>query len=240
VLLGNRGGACMERLGRCLVVWASGTASLAAGARLVAPAARHGWSVRRSWDLVPLDVALVDLAAVVLLLGAFWAWLALTATVAEAMVGTRRHDIPVGARPWRLPGRLRRLVLTGCGVALVSVALGPPAIASGHHHPRPDRDAVLTGLPLPDRAVANPAPHASRRTSRGPAAGTRSVVVRPGDCLWSIAAGELPPGAPTSAVARRWRAIYAANRPVIGPDPDVVVPGQRLLVPRSLPRKDPS
>jgi nucleoid-associated protein YgaU len=60
--------------------------------------------------------------------------------------------------------------------------------------------------------------------------------VRAGDSLWSLAAGDLPADSSDALVATRWRAIYAANRSVIGPDPDVIVPGQRLV----LPGKDPS
>jgi nucleoid-associated protein YgaU len=61
-------------------------------------------------------------------------------------------------------------------------------------------------------------------------------VVRAGDSLWSIAARDLGPGSPNAEVTARWHAIYAANRSRIGPDPDVILPGLRLL----LPGKDPS
>jgi nucleoid-associated protein YgaU len=57
------------------------------------------------------------------------------------------------------------------------------------------------------------------------------VVVGPGDTLWSIAARDLAPGSPDARVAAGWRAIYAANRHRIGPDPDVIVPGARLTLP---------
>ena len=65
------------------------------------------------------------------------------------------------------------------------------------------------------------------------------VVVRPGDSLWAIAERDLPPDAPTQTIVRRWHAIYVANRTLIGPDPDVLEPGQRLrLPPHAPPRKD--
>ena len=60
--------------------------------------------------------------------------------------------------------------------------------------------------------------------------------MRPGDTLWSLAARDLPADSPDAAITARWHAIYAANRSLIGPDPDVIVPGQRLR----LPGKDPS
>lgn len=61
------------------------------------------------------------------------------------------------------------------------------------------------------------------------------VVVRPGDCLWAITAREL--GDPTTArVSARWPRWWQANRRVIGPDPDLIHPGQRLRRPEPTPR----
>jgi len=48
-------------------------------------------------------------------------------------------------------------------------------------------------------------------------------VVRPGDSLSSIAVARAVPGG--------WQALYAANRRVIGPDPDVIHPGTVLVLP---------
>jgi len=50
-----------------------------------------------------------------------------------------------------------------------------------------------------------------------------SYVVQPGDSLSSIAAAR--------AVRGGWQALYAANRRVIGPDPDVIHPGTVLVLP---------
>jgi len=49
--------------------------------------------------------------------------------------------------------------------------------------------------------------------------------------LWSIAARHLAPGASDAQVDAAWRAWYAANRPVIGADPDLILPGQLLHAP---------
>jgi len=57
------------------------------------------------------------------------------------------------------------------------------------------------------------------------------VVVRRGDSLWSIAARELGADASAEAIAARWPQWYAANRDVIGPDPDLILPGQVLRTP---------
>ena len=58
-----------------------------------------------------------------------------------------------------------------------------------------------------------------------------SYVVQPGESLWSIAAAELGPAATDEAVATRWPQWYAANRQLIGPDPDPIQPGQVLRIP---------
>jgi resuscitation-promoting factor RpfA len=65
-----------------------------------------------------------------------------------------------------------------------------------------------TSVKTPDRGTNN----ASRGTSRG------DYTVRSGDTLSAIAAGH----------GSTWRKIYAANKAVIGGDPDLIVPGQRL------------
>jgi nucleoid-associated protein YgaU len=65
-------------------------------------------------------------------------------------------------------------------------------------------------------------------------------VVAPGDSLWAIAERSLRGNLDDLddlAVERRWRAIYRANREVIGADPDLIVPGQRLVLPVPPPGK---
>jgi hypothetical protein len=211
VLLGDRGSRS-----RCLLVWASGTSTVASLVLLARSAAAQLWA---PGDL-PLDVALVDASACVVLGCAAWAWLALTAGVVEAWRGLGTAP----QLPWRPPAGVRRVVLAACGVALAS-GVGAPARAADeppHRHVR--GVALLSGLPLPDRAVA------PSRTPRPRTPAT--AVVRPGDSLWSIATRDLPSDASDRAVTRRWLAIYAANRSLIGPDPDVIEPGQRLHLPR--------
>jgi len=101
---------------------------------------------------------------------------------------------------------LRRAVLVCCGVALTV----PAGQASA--------DDRFDGLPMPDRAV-------------GPA--RPSVVVSPGDCLWDLAAAGLPATASPARITARWHAIYRLNRGVIGADPDLIHPGQVLVLPIS-------
>lgn len=58
-----------------------------------------------------------------------------------------------------------------------------------------------------------------------------TVVVHRGDTLWSIAARELGPEATDAQIDTAWHRWYAANRGVIGNDPDVILPGQQLQAP---------
>jgi nucleoid-associated protein YgaU len=53
----------------------------------------------------------------------------------------------------------------------------------------------------------------------------RVVVVARGETLSQIAGREL-------GSIERWKALYEANKDVVGPDPDVVYAGMRLRVPK--------
>ena len=57
------------------------------------------------------------------------------------------------------------------------------------------------------------------------------VVVLAGDSLWSIAARHLGPAADATEVAEAWPRWWEANRSVVGDDPDLLLPGQRLVAP---------
>ncbi|WP_106818116.1 LysM peptidoglycan-binding domain-containing protein [Janibacter massiliensis] len=50
------------------------------------------------------------------------------------------------------------------------------------------------------------------------------VVVHRGDCLWDIVAAHLGPSATDDDIVREWPRWYAANRDVIGDDPDRITP----------------
>ncbi len=57
---------------------------------------------------------------------------------------------------------------------------------------------------------------------------TSHIVVRPGDSLWSIVVRRHP-GEPAGVTARRVGRLHRANRDLIGPDADLIRPGQRLV-----------
>lgn len=205
-------------LGSCLAVGASAT-SLASAA---------------VWTGSFEDL-LVALAAAALVTSVGWLWLITTLTVAELLSG----------RLSTAHGPTRRLVLMACGIAVVAGVSGPAFAGSG---PVPTVSAsdgpVLAGLPLPDRAVGSPTARSGhesrpagarrptvRRTPSAPTERSERVVVSSGDSLWSIARADLGLDATLREVDDRWRSVYAANRDEIGDDPDLISPGQRLLLP---------
>jgi len=51
----------------------------------------------------------------------------------------------------------------------------------------------------------------------------KTYTVRPGDSLWAIAKLKLGDGS-------KWRALYEANKSIIGPDPNKIFPGQVLRI----------
>jgi len=81
--------------------------------------------------------------------------------------------------------------------------------------------------PMPTVAPSGPAVAAHALPASRP-----HVVVHRGDSLWRIAARSLGRRATTSATAAAWPRWWAANRVVIGDDPDLLRPGSVLRAPR--------
>jgi len=160
------------------------------------------------------ESALSEVCLVALLVALAWGWLQSMAAVLDAWRGA-----VVRTRS----GVVRRCVLTACGVALAGAALSAPAHA--------DTDP-LDGLSLPDRPAGSAHPPRAR-----------AVVVHGGDTLWALAEAGLPRRAGPVAIAARSVRIHRLNRGVIGPDPDLILPGQVLRLPRpttDLPTKESS
>ncbi|MEV5001045.1 LysM peptidoglycan-binding domain-containing protein [Nocardioides sp. LML1-1-1.1] len=153
---------------------------------------------------------LVQLCALAALVATALLWATTCATVTGQL---RRPGVP--RRP---VGPVRALLLAACGV----VVLAAPATAGADPAPAPSRPTSLptslAGLPYPDRPT-------------GAAESARTVVVRPGDSLWAISARTLGPAARADEVASYGRQVHVLNARVIGPDPDLVRPGQRLRLP---------
>jgi hypothetical protein len=162
------------------------------------------------------------------------AWLAFGFLVVSTLVTALLVPLERGRAPLPTLARLtgppwwRRALVGACGLSLAAPVA---AYAVPHHEQSPDRCAVtcrtadqrpsvLAGLAFPDLPDVVASDPASKRR-----------IVRHGDSLWRIAREDLPPDAPDSAVCREVAAIYAANRALIGPDPDLILPGTELTLP---------
>ncbi|MGN6754249.1 MAG: LysM peptidoglycan-binding domain-containing protein [Intrasporangium sp.] len=153
------------------------------------------------------------------------------------------------------PALVRRALclLLGTGVGTVSLPTGPvmavPAMTGASVPTAPGPGCAPTAdVPRADPAPT-PAPDPRWRPSRpvpaadpeaaallAPAPRTSGVpddvvTVRRGDSLWSLAARHLGPGATDREIALMWPHWYAVNADVIGPDPDLIRPGQQLRIP---------
>jgi hypothetical protein len=161
------------------------------------------------------DALLLAVAAWVLLGCAAWAMLIGIAAVVET---TSAGRLPATA--WvGCPRSLRRLLLAGLGVALVGAGpLQPSATASAE-----------APLPVPARPVGTV--QAGTRAPDNLADPRSGLVVRPGDSLWRIAEQRLHSSASADEVTALVHRMHHRNRGVIGPDPDLIRPGQRLAVP---------
>ncbi len=104
----------------------------------------------------------------------------------------------------------------------------------------------LDGLQLPDRpSITASAQTSSAATGTPPAklplpstqqnstqqdSTQQTIVVQAGDCLWSIVEAKNV-AASDQTIAKSVAAWHRANRSVIGPNPDLLQPGQRLTEP---------
>ena len=229
---------------------------------LLAWATAGMYSAVRAPGPAPFD-ALLALATAVGAWAALTWLAALTAltvlTAAVAGLGSRAHRRAAAITPplgRRLAGALIGLTIAGAPLSAAlpaaasvssvatAAAFGPP---SNDRPPLPGSDALdrpAPGVPpgwTPDRPAAPPGQDTRsgslvRLVASTPNVGhvvLDEVVVRRGDTLWDIAARHLGPHASAAEVAGEWPRWHAANATVIGPDPDLLLPGQRLLPPRA-------
>ncbi len=107
-----------------------------------------------------------------------------------------------------------------------------PATPTDPVEPAPDPGWRPTATPpVPARTVAEPIDPVLLSGARQPADERVLVTVRRGDTLWDLAARGLGSTASDAEIAAEWPRWYAANRDVVGADPDLLVPGQQLVPP---------
>ena len=211
-----------------------------AGPRLRAVAALIGLSSESPrWTLADIVAASVAITAV----GAYAILLATAAVAIGSHVVAPHRAERIAAGGWAGPRWWRTLVLTACGLGVAAQAA--TAAAAPDLPPCVSACAPsLDGLPYPDLPSqtwprAHEPPHRPPRAAAPAPAGWEvrpaHLIVRPGDCLWTIAADRSPPRASDAAIAALADRLYAANREVIGDDPDLIYPGTALKAPGGSP-----
>ncbi len=204
-------------------------------------------SAQRTADTAGPDVLVLSAAG--LLAWVVWAWgaLGLTLTAASALPGmfggaarvVLHVVVPAGAR------RSAALAL-GLGLGVAGPLLGTaaliapmPAAAADDWTPQPtagvpDWPASPTVSTTPDWPTTTEPQNSAPDWPAAPAMADTHVVVR-GECLWHIAGdrllaqhGRMPTDGEVAAATQAW---WQANAEVIGPDPDLLLPGQVLSPP---------
>jgi hypothetical protein len=187
------------------------------------------------------DTAVASIASAVLWLLAAWVAIALLVVLVAQSPGR----LGAGARGLAhrvLPRTVLRIVIAVTGftmLALPGVAAANPSPAPGPSWPTsaapqlPSAGWPATTAPrLPTASwPVTTGPSSTPATSSRPTAPT--VVVRPGDCLWDIAASHLdhPTAQQIEHDVLGW---YSLNRSAIGPDPNLLHPGQVLIAPHPI------
>jgi hypothetical protein len=158
------------------------------------------------------------------------AWWLLAATVlslaGRIVPGWRRLRAFDAGTPVFLRNALDRAVAIGLG-ASIGLASIHPAGAVSAPPPATTRDTPVV------RTTGSPAEPAAPPRAVAPQR-DRFVVVRAGDNLWTIAARSLPDDTPD--IAPYWRRLIAANTATLrSHDPNVIYPGERIVLPANDP-----
>lgn len=199
---------------------------------------------------VAVDEGFTVLASAAAAVVAAWASV-LLARASLALVAEARRGAPRGAGAG-LVGRVAAglVVAAALGASPAAAAPAAPVVAAGpaaaapstadepgRAEPAPARSTVPvpgwtpTVVATPPRTAAGEVGLVTTATTTTQTEEQQVVVVRRGDTLWSIAARSLGAQATDQDVAEAWPSWYAANRATIGEDPDLLLPGQQLVVP---------
>ncbi|SMY12373.1 hypothetical protein [Brevibacterium jeotgali] len=143
--------------------------------------------------------------------------------------------VPLRAAALRVaPRAIRSIVAAAVGGSLSVIALTSPSLAASSSPAWP-----LTPGPAVERTHDPAWPLSEEADAGADASDDASAddvdegefhIVSSGENLWQIVAADLP-GAATPQVAERIDEVHAANRATIGADADLLLPGQRLVLP---------
>lgn len=212
---------------RAALVWVAVVTAAAGVLGLSSPNLRLAWHAlgNDTWRHASLDTLIVWLASLVAVLSVAWLAGVCTVVVVQAVRGGGDRGVP------GCPRFVQRAVLAACGVSLAAGLAGPSYAVGNSGADLPashavagatSDDHVLDGLPLPDRAEGG-------RPTAAPV--TTTMVVQPGDSLWTLAASTLAPDSTDVEIATRVRLLHRFNADVVGSDPDLILPSTVLRLP---------
>jgi hypothetical protein len=218
--------------------------------------ARDAWAaISAAGPAGPADGILL-VAALGGVLLSLWVGLGMALTALSAVPGAPGHACRRLARRIA-PAAVRKVVAFVLGTTLTAAlapgsavadtgqdAPGPVGVAATRHvsgavrsasDAVPDASFRFVSVSVHDTEAAPPPSWSPERPVspefRAPPAD--GVVVHRGDTLWSIAARHLDPTATAADIDAECHRWFAANREVIGDDPNLILPGQLLSPPRS-------
>ncbi|MGW2211541.1 LysM peptidoglycan-binding domain-containing protein [Streptomyces sp. NPDC001781] len=140
------------------------------------------------------------------------------AYAATADQASRSAQIAVASKVQQAQGWGAWPVCSGRAGAYGSAPSSASASGGGTDKGVTRKSAPVRSTPAPARSARTPQRPATTHADRG--AGRGGYIVRQGDTLSTIAARH----------GVSWQRVYEANRSVIGADPDMIVPGQRLAL----------
>lgn len=240
---------------RCLAVWAAVTVAATIGTLLCADAVAQAWDTGAH---ASPDAAVLLVAAGAGLLACPWVWLVATSTVVDHLRGRGLRNTGVVRRLvlgacgvavslTALPAHAETDVPdTGRSASVLDGLPLPDRASSGPGRApaapevtsRPVEPPTAPPLSQPTAEPVADDTDGTRDTDEtgatddtGDTDDNRVHEVRPGDSLWVIAAEHShssPGGADVATVAQ---ALYEENLDVIGADPDLIHPGQELVLP---------
>jgi nucleoid-associated protein YgaU len=201
-----------------------------------------------------VDDLVAAIASVGLVVVAGWVWASLIAHAAAALPGTVGR-ISAAAAAVMTPAACRGAIRLLLGATAISAPITPVAASAAEPAayalatsstagssagfadlPGIERPAMVAGwVPTVPEPAPAAAPQIDVRLVATPPSEAEAmlddVVVRRGDTLWEIAARALGKHATAAEIAAEWPRWYAANRAVIGADPDLIHPGTVLRAP---------
>lgn len=224
-----RGLGCLARVGVSAVILMIVMTNLNSPWSVLIQAVFHP---QRTVDSVGPDVLVLGLCTALLQILCSWLLVIIALTGVQILPGS------LGFIAQKLAHRIApRLLRTMAAAALGLTLLPATAYAAESPALISTTVAISTAVPdvdwpqSPDPQSNNPETTAQITPPLPSPPASSSTTVQAGDCLWTIAAAALGPGAATAQISALTDAIYEANSALIGPNPDLVIAGQALIIP---------